>query len=63
MWEASQLADAFAGRLKVKMAMKLGLAGQEELSGAGVARNGVGPELYHKTMAAYKEAVEALIGT
>jgi 2-methylisocitrate lyase-like PEP mutase family enzyme len=62
MEEVGKLVDAFEGRLNVKMNLRPGFAGVVDLRKAGVARISVGPELFHKAMGAYRDAINGMLG-
>lgn len=59
--EVRLLVDAFQGRLNVRMMLKPGFLGVEEVSELGVARVSVGRELHRVAMEAYEEAVSRLL--
>lgn len=59
--EVKQLAEAFGGMLNVKMNLRPGFLNAKELAGLGVARISVGPELWAKAMARFKEGVEEAV--
>ena len=60
--EVKQLVAGLGGMLNVKMNLRPGFLGVEELSSIGVARISVGPELHHAAMKGFRTAMEAAIG-
>jgi 2-methylisocitrate lyase-like PEP mutase family enzyme len=59
--EVKRLAEAFEGRLNVKLNIRPGFATVKDLRELGVARISVGPELFHKALTAYKDAANRLL--
>jgi 2-methylisocitrate lyase-like PEP mutase family enzyme len=60
--EVAKLVEGLDGKLNVKMNLRDGFLDLEELKKLGVARVSVGPELFHKAMAGYREGVERVFG-
>ncbi|KAF2721564.1 carboxyphosphonoenolpyruvate phosphonomutase-like protein [Polychaeton citri CBS 116435] len=55
--EVEQFVQAFDGMLNVKMIMRPGFCNSSDLAKMGVARVSIGPELYHKAMAAFRQGI------
>ena len=60
--EVKRLAQELNGRLNVILVMTDGFLTVKELKEIGVARISVGPGLWRKAMAAYKDAAEQILG-
>ncbi|KAK5169730.1 uncharacterized protein LTR77_005708 [Saxophila tyrrhenica] len=56
--EVKELVPELGGMVNMKMNLRPGYLNARELAELGVARINVGPELYHKAMAGFKEALE-----
>ncbi|KAF2167685.1 hypothetical protein M409DRAFT_53670 [Zasmidium cellare ATCC 36951] len=59
--EIKQLVEAFGGMLNVKMNLREGQLNARELGELGVARISIGPELWGKAMARFREVLEETI--
>jgi 2-methylisocitrate lyase-like PEP mutase family enzyme len=58
--EVAELVTGLNGMVNVKMNLRPGFLTVKELSEIGVARISVGPEMFHKAMAGFKEALEVV---
>jgi 2-methylisocitrate lyase-like PEP mutase family enzyme len=59
--EVKRLVEGLDGRVAVKMNLKPGALTVRELAEIGVARVSVGPELYRRAMAGFRDAVDKVI--
>lgn len=58
--EVEQLVEGLGGMINVKMNLQLGFLNAEDLSQLGVARISVGPEMYHKAMQGFRDALDVV---
>lgn len=58
--EVKQLVQGLGGMVNVKMNLRPGYLNAKDLADLGVARISIGPELYSKAMAGFKEALEVI---
>jgi 2-methylisocitrate lyase-like PEP mutase family enzyme len=58
--EIKQLAEALGGMINVKMNLRPGFLNVQEIADLGVARISVGPEMWAKAMAGFKNALETV---
>lgn len=61
--EVRELVKGLRGRVSVKMNLKAGMLTAKQLGEMGVARVSVGPELYHKGMKGWKDAMEIMLAS
>lgn len=60
--EVKELSEALDGMINVKMNLRPGYLNAEDLAELGVARISVGPEMYHKAMQGFREALDVVAG-
>jgi 2-methylisocitrate lyase-like PEP mutase family enzyme len=60
--EVKRLVEGLQGKLNVKMNLRTGFLTLQEIKALGVARVSVGPELFRKAIASYKDGVDAIFG-
>lgn len=58
--EVRELVDGLGGMLNVKMKLERGFLNAKELAELGVARMSVGPDMYWKAMAGFRNALETV---
>lgn len=61
--EVRELVKGLQGRVSVKMNLRAGMLTAKQLGEIGVARISVGPELYHKGMKGWKDAMDTMLGS
>lgn len=59
--EVKKLVEGLGGMVNVKMNLRPGFLNARELAEVGVARISIGPELYLKAMAGFKDALESAV--
>lgn len=60
--EVQQLVEGLGGMINAKMNLRPGFLNVQDLAELGVARISVGPEMYHKAMQGFREALETVAG-
>ena len=58
--EIKELVHELGGMINVKMNLRPGFLNAKEIADVGVARISIGPELYLKAMAGFKNALETM---